>query len=131
MSDKERDIKKEEVDVFGDEKMAVRRMTTPRGIAAAVITIYGFVSFLNPERYPILGVLVKNTSYAERFSYEYGTFHQSCDSLKEFQSSIQIGTSPIFSINHHMFMFFFYSFILLRNFYSWGVYPLSSPPTRG
>ncbi|MCK4637288.1 MAG: hypothetical protein KAT49_05355 [Methanomicrobia archaeon] len=67
---KKRNIKTKEIDVFGDEKMAVRRMTTPKGIVMTVITIYGFVSFLNPERYPILGVLVKNTSYAELARYD-------------------------------------------------------------
>ena len=66
---KDKDKKTEDIDLFGDEKMAVRRMATPQGIVWTIITVYGFVAFLNPERYPILGFLLKE-KYAEIARYD-------------------------------------------------------------
>jgi hypothetical protein len=39
-------------------------------IILAVIALWGFVSFLNSERYPMIGVLLKNTQYAYLGQYD-------------------------------------------------------------
>jgi len=50
--------------------MPPRRLETPDGIVIAVLTIYGLVAFLNPERYPILSVILQNTESAHLGAYD-------------------------------------------------------------
>ena len=70
MRHNEKDIKNNEINAYGDDKMAKKRLSTPKGVVLAVITIYGLVAFLNPEHYPIIGALLKNTQYAHLGQYD-------------------------------------------------------------
>lgn len=58
-----------DIEKSGEKKMATRKLSTPQGVVTIVITLYGLVAFFNPERYPILGALLKE-EHAEFVKYD-------------------------------------------------------------
>jgi len=52
-----------EIDIFESEKEAIRKLLTLRGFIYTLMIVYGLVAFLNYERYPLFGLILRNTNY--------------------------------------------------------------------